>query len=248
MQKQNRFPLWEDCFSFCPLYLSMIFLARLANLRRSGNKVLGAVIKSVCAGHHSAGARLRVLVDMDGVLADFEGGFLKKFRDTYPEDPYIELQDRRGFWVSTQYGELQPDLCEKAKSIWESKNFFIELEPIPGAVEAVKEMANMKDTDVFICTSPIKKYKYCPYEKYAWVEKHLGKDFLELMVLTRDKTLVSGNLLIDDKPDISGVEPCPKWEHVLFSACHNMHVQLRPPKRRLHSWDDWKPLLDSKRQ
>eukprot|EP00061_Rhincodon_typus_P013960 g40675.t1 len=89
----------------------MIFLARLANLRRSGNKVLGAMTKCVCAGHHTAGTRLRVLVDMDGVLADFEGGFLKKFRDTYPKDPYIELQDRRGFWVSAQYGELHPDLC-----------------------------------------------------------------------------------------------------------------------------------------
>ncbi|XP_041063354.1 5'(3')-deoxyribonucleotidase, mitochondrial-like isoform X2 [Carcharodon carcharias] len=239
---------------FAHLYPTMIFLARFANLRSSGSKIFGALTQSFCAVHQSPGdrledRRLRVLVDMDGVLADFEGGFLQKFRDTYPKDPFIELQDRRGFWVSAQYGELHPDLCEKAISIWESKNFFIELEPIPGAVEAVKEMANLKDTDVFICTSPIKKYNYCPYEKYAWVEKHFGKEFLELIVLTRDKTLVTGNLLIDDKPDISGVEPYPKWEHILFSACHNMHEQLRPPKRRLHSWaDDWKLLLDSKRQ
>ena len=32
---------------------------------------------------------------------------------------------------------------EKAISIWESKDFFIELEPLPGGVEAVKEMAKM---------------------------------------------------------------------------------------------------------
>nr|XP_009683595.1 PREDICTED: 5'(3')-deoxyribonucleotidase, mitochondrial [Struthio camelus australis] len=56
---------------------------------------------------------------------------------------------------------------EKAISIWESKNFFIELDPLPGAVEAVKQMANLADTDVFICTSPIKKYRYCPYEKVS---------------------------------------------------------------------------------
>uniref|UniRef100_UPI00398EA23D 5'(3')-deoxyribonucleotidase, mitochondrial-like isoform X1 n=2 Tax=Pristiophorus japonicus TaxID=55135 RepID=UPI00398EA23D len=235
------------------LHPTMIFLTRFANLRSSGSKLFGALAKSFCAVAQGAedrleGRRLQVLVDMDGVLADFEGGFLQKYKDTYPEEPFIELKDRRGFWVSAQYGKLQPDLCEKAISIWESKNFFIELEPLPGAVDAVKEMANMTNTDVFICTSPIKKYNYCPYEKYAWVEKHLGKEFLELMVLTRDKTMVSGNLLIDDKPDISGVEPYPKWEHILFSACHNMYLQLRPPKRRLHSWADWKPLLESKRQ
>ncbi|TNN43058.1 5'(3')-deoxyribonucleotidase, mitochondrial [Liparis tanakae] len=35
---------------------------------------------------------------------------------------------------------------EKAISIWESKDFFVELEPLPGAVEAVKEMAQMDRT------------------------------------------------------------------------------------------------------
>lgn len=33
---------------------------------------------------------------------------------------------------------------EKAISIWESKDFFIELDPLPGGVEAVKEMAKME--------------------------------------------------------------------------------------------------------
>ncbi|XP_044289583.1 5'(3')-deoxyribonucleotidase, mitochondrial [Varanus komodoensis] len=144
--------------------------------------------------------------------------------------------------------QVPPTPQEKAISIWESKNFFVELDPLPGAVEAVKQMAKLEETDVFICTSPIKKYRYCPYEKYAWVEKHLGPEFLEQIVLTRDKTVVSGDLLIDDRPDIIGAERSPSWEHVLFTACHNKHVALPPPRRRLHSWaDDWKTILESKR-
>ncbi|XP_032946685.1 5'(3')-deoxyribonucleotidase, mitochondrial isoform X4 [Rhinolophus ferrumequinum] len=158
------------------------------------------------------GRALRVLVDMDGVLADFEGGFLKKFRARFPDQPFIALEDRRGFWLSEQYGRLQPGLSEKAISIWESENFFFDLEPLPGAVEAVKQMASLENTAVFICTSPIKKYKYCPYEKYAWVEKHFGPDFLEQVVLTRDKTVVSADLLIDDRPDITGKWPATARE------------------------------------
>ncbi len=42
------------------------------------------------------------------------------------------------------------------------------------------------------------------FAQYAWVEKHLGYDFLEQVILTRDKTLIAGDILIDDKPDILG--------------------------------------------
>ncbi|XP_063048944.1 5'(3')-deoxyribonucleotidase, mitochondrial-like [Engraulis encrasicolus] len=197
----------------------------------------------------SSGKRLRVLVDMDGVIADFEGGFLKKYRARYPNDPFITLEDRRGFWVSSQYGQLRSDLCDKAISIWESKDFFMELDPLPGGVQAVQEMAKMDNTDVFICTSPIKHYYHCPFEKYAWVEKHLGPDFLEQIILTRDKTVVTGDILIDDKPDILGVEPNPTWEHVLFTACHNKHRPPSSSQTRLLSWDDdWRAVLDSRRK
>lgn len=50
-------------------------------------------------------------MDMDGVIADFEGGFLKKFKARFPNEPFISLEDRRGFWVSTQYGDMRSDLC-----------------------------------------------------------------------------------------------------------------------------------------
>lgn len=47
----------------------------------------------------------------------------------------------------------------------------------------------------------------------------------------------------------SGVEPNPAWEHILFTACHNKHITTSPPQRRLQSWsDDWRAILDSKRQ
>nr|XP_009664498.1 PREDICTED: 5'(3')-deoxyribonucleotidase, cytosolic type isoform X2 [Struthio camelus australis] len=137
----------------------------------------------------------------------------------------------------------------KVASIYESPGFFLGLDPIPGAIEAMQEMIHMQDIEVFICTSPLRKYEHCILEKYKWVEKHLGPEFVERIILTRDKTIVSADLLFDDKDTIRGAELNPSWEHILFTCCHNKHIQVKPPCRRLLSWaDDWKAVLESKRR
>ncbi|NXK79239.1 NT5C protein, partial [Amazona guildingii] len=194
-----------------------------------------------------AGA-LRVLVDMDGVVADFEGAVLRGFSARFPAEPRVELAARSGFSVREQYRGLRQDLAAKVASVYESPGFFLGLDPIPGALEALQEMIRMQDTEVFICTSPLRNYEHCILEKYKWVEKHLGPEFVDRIILTRDKTVVSADLLFDDKDTITGAEPNPSWEHILFTCCHNRHIQLQAPRRRLLSWaDNWKGILESKR-
>ncbi|XP_061469360.1 5'(3')-deoxyribonucleotidase, cytosolic type [Rhineura floridana] len=151
-------------------------------------------------------------------------------------------------WTSAASSSPQPGRKVKIASVYESSGFFLGLDPIPGAVEAMQEMAQMPNTEVFICTSPLRKYEYCVPEKYSWVKKHLGPKFVERLILTRDKTIVSADALFDDKDTVKGVEPNPRWEHILFSCCHNKHLKLQPPRRRLQSWaDDWRAILESKR-
>lgn len=58
--------------------------------------------------HHLArsGSQIRVLVDMDGVLCDFEQHFLNQFRKRYPENKYVSLDQRRNFYLSDDYNKV----------------------------------------------------------------------------------------------------------------------------------------------
>ena len=64
-------------------------------------------------GHFAGAGRrsrpLRILVDMDGVLCDFEGHFCQKFQDKYPGLPFIPLTERKTFYLADQYSLLDPD-------------------------------------------------------------------------------------------------------------------------------------------
>ncbi|KAK3588973.1 hypothetical protein CHS0354_043142 [Potamilus streckersoni] len=192
--------------------------------------------------------KLRVLLDMDQVLADFELGFFQEYRKKFPDYPYIEMQDRVGFFVKDQYEKMFsyiPNIGNAVAKIYKTKKFFLNLPEIEGAVDAAKMLAKMEGVDVFICTSPIEKYKYCLAEKYEWVDKHLGPEWVGRIILTKDKTMANGHLLIDDKVDITGAIERPSWEHVVFSANHNMKTDIGK-RRRLDNWTngDWKELIE----
>lgn len=188
---------------------------------------------------------LRVLLDMDGVLCDFEGPFLEAYRQKYPEEPYVELEDRDGFWLRDQYEKISPGSTSKCSSVYNARGFFKYLPEIPGAVEAATELSKMEGVDVFICTSPLNNYRHCLKEKFHWVEQHLGKHWCEKIILAKDKTMAYGHLLIDDRPNISGAVQTPSWEHVVFTACHNVRADIRG-KRRLENWTDgtWQDLIE----
>ena len=42
------------------------------------------------------------------------------------------------------------------------------------------------------------------FSQFEWIQAYMGKDWIKRMVVTRDKTVVKADLLIDDKPRITG--------------------------------------------
>ena len=176
-----------------------------------------------------------LLIDMDGVVADFELGFLQAFRSKYPSEPYIPIPERTVFKIKDQYPE---ELKPKVRSIIEAPGFYRNLPMIKGSKSTIMEMYDM-GLNFYFCSSPLSKYKNCVLEKYEWIEEQFGSNFTDKIILTRDKTVVQGDLLIDDKPEITGALEEPSWEHILYISPYNKNVE---GKRRL-SWENWKEIL-----
>lgn len=177
-----------------------------------------------------------ILVDQDNVLADFGQALLDGWKKKYSDKPFVSLEDLTEHHCTQNY---PPECTPALKAIYGAEGFFYSLSPMPGCIEALKEMADMGH-DVFICTSPITEYKNCVSEKYQWVEKHFGMDWTEKLILTKDKTLIKGDMLIDDKPVVTGIK-IPEWQHIVYDMPYNRHIK---GKLRLKSWDRWKNVLD----
>ena len=177
---------------------------------------------------------LTLLIDQDGVLAQSEKAFLNALRRKYPDKPFIPLEQRTTFLLEGQY---PPEYKPIIQEIFSEKGFFSSFEPMPGSIEALAEMREL-GIDARICTSPSFDYPQCASEKYQWIGDWHGIYWMKRTIITPDKTLVHGDILIDDNIDIKGAHK-PDWEHILFTQPYNKDVQ---GKRRL-TWSNWKEVL-----
>ncbi|MEE9581139.1 MAG: hypothetical protein V3V74_07485 [Nitrosomonadaceae bacterium] len=110
-----------------------------------------------------------VYVDMDDTICDFTAAFDRALSD----NPAIK-------YPQSQYG------------------FFENLVPIDGAIEAVHKINQSDKYDVHILTAPSLRNPLCYTGKRVWVEKHLGYDFVQRLIISPDKSLLKGSFLVDD--------------------------------------------------
>lgn len=176
---------------------------------------------------------MRYLVDMDGVIADFERGFLESWKKNYPSRSFVPLGQRKTFYPEDQYPE---EFKKDVEGITLVEGFFLNLPPMEGGLEALTFLAH-EGKDIWICTAPVSKNPYCAQEKLLWIQKYLGETFRRKTIITKDKTLIRGDILIDDRPELTGADK-PSWEQVLYSQPYNLQVS----KRRL-TWESYREVL-----
>jgi len=80
----------------------------------------------------------------------------------------------------------------------------------------------------------ISHYIHCVPENYTWIERHFSKEWVKRIIVTKDKTLVSGDYLIDDRPNPEKGVLDPLWEHILFHQKYNKSIT----KERICNWKE----------
>ena len=108
----------------------------------------------------------------------------------------------------------------------------------------MKGLSKNPTYDVFICTSPFPDNTTCASDKMIWIEKHLGKEFVNKIVITFDKTIVDAEFLIDDKEHIKGANGKPSFLHILKRCGHNFGVFGSGMKPVLEEWSDLDGILN----
>lgn len=157
---------------------------------------------------------MRILVDQDGVLANFSEGFRKAWTRR-------GLPDYFGNWNSWDLADFVPEQHKKfILPVMQERNLFRYLKPIENAVIGIKELV-IQGHEVYICTTPVTNSHWCEKDKKAWIKHYLGKEFLPRIIFTHDKTIIDADILIDDKPHIMGSVNKPRWKQVVYKQNWN---------------------------
>ncbi len=113
-----------------------------------------------------------VYIDLDGVIVDLIGQMK------------IELSK------TSKVYEEETDIIDDSETI------FIDAQPIPDALESIKELE--KYYDVYILSTAPWHNVHSWTQKRLWVEKHMPTMFKKL-ILTHHKEQLIGDYLIDDR-------------------------------------------------
>jgi 5'-nucleotidase len=171
-----------------------------------------------------------VLVDLDGVLADFDGEVVRRMAVMHPE--IVPRPDRVNFYIADDYAECRA----LVRAIYIEPGFFAELSLVDGALCGWQRLIDL-GYHPRICSSPVTANVQCRAEKLAWLEEHLAPAFglsvVDEAVITKDKHLVAGLALIDDRPKIASSE-FAAWRHIIFDQPYNRGAN----GARLRGWYD----------
>lgn len=176
-----------------------------------------------------------ILLDVDGVLADFVSAFLDVVREQLGRS--YQPEDVTSFGIANSLRLSKEDFDRCALIVGEP-GFCAGLGIYPGAIEGVAHLRSI--AEVYIVTSPWNSNPTWTHDREAWLERHFGIPHSRV-IHTSAKHLVRGDFLIDDK-----TETLQRWS---VANRDGLAVQWATPHNRTDGWtglvaDTWSGLFE----
>lgn len=167
-----------------------------------------------------------LLIDLDDTANMFSEELHKKMIEQDPNIKNYPLNLRTLYEIENYYPK---ESTANIINIVGAQGFILNLPPKQDFVEIVNKLQNIYI--IYFCSSPTKiNPELSSYEKHQWLKKYFGSS--DNLILTRDKTVIYGDFLIDDKPYIEG-NINPSWERIMFDQPYNKSIDC---KLRFDNW------------
>lgn len=163
----------------------------------------------------------RLIVDMDGVMADIYSQFI-----AYDEKEFGYRQP-----IENMLGKREKDVFKNARQYIFENGFFRNAPVMEGSIEAVKQL-NEK-YELFIVSAAMEFPKSLS-EKYEWLAEHFSFLTWHQIVFCGSKTVVQGDIMIDDYyKNLDFFQ----GQTLLFAQPHNFGHDDKT-HTRVETWDD----------
>lgn len=176
-----------------------------------------------------------LLLDCDGVLADFTAGLFKEMApDKNPED-----------LTSYFLGEyFSPAEMDRIHALLETREFWASLPPVKGALEGVAKLR--EKFEIFVVSSPWISCDGWETVRREWLLANFGISHNRLISCV-SKDLVDGDVFVDDKIDTvrAWAQARDRGLAILFMRPYNRDASLATdyPFRTLFRAADWDHLV-----
>lgn len=150
----------------------------------------------------------RILIDMDEVMADAYGKIVQHYVEEFGPIEPAEYAGKKIYEIA-KASHIRDYLFEPG--------WFADLEVMADAQRVIKKL--QADYEIFIVTSA-QEFRHSLSDKHAWLERHFPFIHWKNYVMCGDKSIVSGDYMIDDK--VSNLATFDGLG-MLFSSPHNIY-------------------------
>lgn len=184
-----------------------------------------------------------IVIDVDDVVAQFRRKFVDVANNVLGTD--MRLEDCMDVYECEVAMQLTPAQNSRVWIEVNKKGFAADIEPMPGAVEAIEKLASRYD--ISFLTSPLKSSPTWVSDRRKWVRKHFGPTLADSIITTKTKFKVDADIFIDDRPEMIDAW----WKHrvqrgghlrmyhpIIFAWPYNAEYAEKAEVPSFHQWHE----------